>query len=373
MQSAFESGEKGQNGGLDDFDGGGCDITSLRLTRRGRYEFDLTFHVRFTHPTPDQMDSIPPLELPAPAMDCFADSGFDDYSTLGEPGKLRANFSIGVLESLLKEKSTMVAPPLANELNRDLEYVPNMINHTNLGANLGFDIDVSSQVEKAPLQMVFPKQIENFQTAIHEPFLSAFNQNNRINAFNTDELRRGMNSSEGFEAKSTFPTFSQTSTFSSGNLNSIYGLGFNPVASSTSAEIGISSDEFNFSTNTPRSSQKSPFFSSASSLSSSNLSTTIVSPSISANTSPSISAHTSPSALATIPRLIDSFPEGYFCRLCSRTFKRPSDLKRHEGVHFPEQRKHHCKQSGCERKGQNGFYRRDKLRIHERQVHGFDH
>ncbi|PMD22574.1 hypothetical protein NA56DRAFT_657972 [Hyaloscypha hepaticicola] len=63
-------------------------------------------------------------------------------------------------------------------------------------------------------------------------------------------------------------------------------------------------------------------------------------------------------------------PTRQFCGLCRSTFKRPGDLKRHEKVHFPERRSFHCWQYGCERNGRKGFYRRDKLRDHEKQVHG---
>jgi hypothetical protein len=72
----------------------------------------------------------------------------------------------------------------------------------------------------------------------------------------------------------------------------------------------------------------------------------------------------------SIPSSSNTSPSRQFCGLCRSTFKRPGDLKRHEKVHFPERRSFHCWQYGCERNGRKGFYRRDKLRDHEKQVHG---
>jgi hypothetical protein len=72
----------------------------------------------------------------------------------------------------------------------------------------------------------------------------------------------------------------------------------------------------------------------------------------------------------SMPSGTTTSPSRQFCGLCRSTFKRPGDLKRHEKVHFPERRNFHCWQYGCERNGRRGFYRRDKLRDHEKQVHG---
>ncbi len=80
---------------------------------------------------------------------------------------------------------------------------------------------------------------------------------------------------------------------------------------------------------------------------------------------PSIQAlHTSPSLSSGSP----ISPDRHTCPHCPRTFKRLGDVKRHEKVHLPGQRRFHCRQAGCERKG--GFYRRDKLRDHVKTVHG---
>jgi hypothetical protein len=76
-----------------------------------------------------------------------------------------------------------------------------------------------------------------------------------------------------------------------------------------------------------------------------------------------------PPSSPTSPSTNNNSSNRQFCRLCRSTFKRPGDLKRHEKVHFPERRSFHCWQLGCERNGRKGFYRRDKLRDHEKQVH----
>lgn len=74
--------------------------------------------------------------------------------------------------------------------------------------------------------------------------------------------------------------------------------------------------------------------------------------------------HASPSLPSSSP----ISPDRHTCPHCPRTFKRLGDVKRHEKVHIPGQRRFHCRQAGCERKA--GFYRRDKLRDHIKTVHG---
>jgi hypothetical protein len=64
-----------------------------------------------------------------------------------------------------------------------------------------------------------------------------------------------------------------------------------------------------------------------------------------------------------------NLPTRYYCGDCGSSYAREGDLKRHERYHPPKYRTFHCSQPGCERKGRKGFYRREKLRIHERRVH----
>jgi hypothetical protein len=55
---------------------------------------------------------------------------------------------------------------------------------------------------------------------------------------------------------------------------------------------------------------------------------------------------------------------------CHKPFKRRTDLDRHVqsmhlGITF------HCTVFGCDNKGGMGFSRADKLKVHEKEVHGF--
>jgi hypothetical protein len=61
----------------------------------------------------------------------------------------------------------------------------------------------------------------------------------------------------------------------------------------------------------------------------------------------------------------------HLCDRCLKAFSRAGDLRRHYKVHFPNHRTFHCLIEGCNRSGQRGFYRCDKLRDHQRQAHGF--
>ncbi len=63
-------------------------------------------------------------------------------------------------------------------------------------------------------------------------------------------------------------------------------------------------------------------------------------------------------------------PTNHLCDRCTGAFGRAGDLRRHYRVHFPDYRTFHCRLEGCSRNGQRGFYRRDKFRDHQRQVHG---
>ncbi|MCJ1402322.1 hypothetical protein MMC11_005542 [Xylographa trunciseda] len=54
---------------------------------------------------------------------------------------------------------------------------------------------------------------------------------------------------------------------------------------------------------------------------------------------------------------------------CARTFGRSADLDRHFKKHVPSAAKFYCHEIGCKFNGKP-FYRRDKLRSHERNMHG---
>ena len=54
---------------------------------------------------------------------------------------------------------------------------------------------------------------------------------------------------------------------------------------------------------------------------------------------------------------------------CKAAFKSMADLKRHSAMHCTNPVMHSCEKPGCDRVGDNGFTRKDKLRDHLRQKH----
>jgi hypothetical protein len=362
MDSTFKSGRNRPDRGLGGFEAGGCDITSLVFQRRGQYGFDLTVHRRFVPPTSSKIDTIPLLELPGPLMSSSPTIGLDEDLIFGEPGGVRTSFLSGVHEATLEHDDPMPTPSQANRLNADLEPVPNVKIHAN---NFGFNINFSTQVEKSLVQMVPEQQTENYQTVVHGPVLGYFDEKGPNDIFTVNDPGPTMDFSGRFEANPDFPTFDQGAVFSSNDFDYLCDVETTLNVPSESLEIGFSSNEFNFSDSAPIASQEGSFSSAPSSASSYSFS--------SSSSSSSELTKAAPQRIsATTPTIVDPTLDSHLCQVCHLTFKRPSDLKRHEGMHFPEQRIFHCKQLGCERKGRKGFYRRDKLRTHQRHVHGLD-
>jgi hypothetical protein len=91
------------------------------------------------------------------------------------------------------------------------------------------------------------------------------------------------------------------------------------------------------------------------------------------NTSlPSVSSRRTSSRRSKVLAIpINELPRNNLCDRCYRAFKRAGDLRRHYRVHLPGHRTFPCSIEGCNRSGEKGFYRRDKLRDHQRQAHGF--
>ena len=54
---------------------------------------------------------------------------------------------------------------------------------------------------------------------------------------------------------------------------------------------------------------------------------------------------------------------------CKAAFNSMTDLKRHSAMHCTNPVMHSCEKPGCDRVGDNGFARKDKLRDHLRQKH----
>ena len=54
---------------------------------------------------------------------------------------------------------------------------------------------------------------------------------------------------------------------------------------------------------------------------------------------------------------------------CKKTFKHMKDLTRHSKNHCLEAERIDCAAPGCDRKGNNGFHRMDKMKDHYRKMH----
>lgn len=59
----------------------------------------------------------------------------------------------------------------------------------------------------------------------------------------------------------------------------------------------------------------------------------------------------------------------YACAICKKTFRRPSDLQRHEGKHRSGPKKFDCPSERCAFKAERGFYRKDKMVNHVKNRH----
>jgi hypothetical protein len=317
---------------------GGYDITSVVFHRRGQYDFNLTLHGLFVPPVSHLMDSTPPIEQPG--------RGVSGFSVLDAP----------------------------------------------LSANLEFGFDSPSQAAATLLDIVTERQEGHYETAANDPFLNNFDQENLDDIFNVDIPRRRIGFSDSLETNqipsspNSEPLFSDE--LNQDNPNEIFdidisslGIDFsnsvetNPNTPATTQNTRISS--INLDQHIPNDSFDIDVPGQEINLSNSLEANPDV-PTASQDTNFSSNEYDLTTRLstptrrppATTPISGNSSPERHSCRLCSSTFKRPSDLKRHVKVHFPGQRKFHCRQLGCGRNGRKGYYRRDKLRDHERQVHG---
>jgi hypothetical protein len=58
----------------------------------------------------------------------------------------------------------------------------------------------------------------------------------------------------------------------------------------------------------------------------------------------------------------------YACGVCTKTYSRPADLRRHMPEHDPDAVRYSCPFEYCNRKGSNGFLRADKLAEHRRAL-----
>lgn len=333
-------GGSGRTRGAEPLEAGYCDITSLFFHRRGQYAFGLTFHGSFVPPASHAVDTIAQTDQPGPGGSSTVIIANDEDSISGEADGLRASFPNGTCRIALENEDWMTAPMQNPEIVPEAKILGNiefdfdfplhledLQGHTASEGQGGIDGNTTKPffngsnflqaAEAAPLFIAPQQQNEIFQTAIGEQFWSDSVHKDPEDAPGANESSQEWNFSESFESTSHFQVSRQEPSFSSNDYDSLDSL--------------------------PPSSQES---------------------------SVSTTTAASPNTQATTPSSTNSFSDRPFCNICRATFKRVGDLKRHEGVHLPK--RFHCKQLGCDRKGRNGFYRRDKLRAHEKQVHGVE-
>ena len=262
-----------------------------------------------------------------------------------------------------------------------------------MSANLEPPFDVTSQLAETPPQTTAKQHFDDYQT-FHKPFSGKLDQSNpeEVNGTGLIGQRSGFNNEfvsytiNGQETNSSF----HNSAF-------LHGAGMSQDNSLADMESRLSTNELTFPNGAAQSSYQESSFSSVSSMASSEsnfsdtgrLSSQATSVSSAASTSfndfsaperartpdqesffSSVPQSSSEPEVTTAGTVTLSAPARRSCPLCRSTFKRVGDLKRHSGKHLP--RNFHCKQPGCGRKGVDGFYRRDKLRAHERQMHGME-
>jgi hypothetical protein len=368
--------------------GGYCNITTLFSHRRGQYDFDIKIHGYFVPPASHIMSSAP-IEQPGQDVGGFATSGLDEDSHFGGIGRLGAIFSNGVRRAGQELDIPVAASNQTNGHIEDIEPVQDAA----LDAQFELDFDFPSQAETAPLHIPLECQDGLYDMAFNDHLLNNVPQEPTTDILTTDIPGQKTDFSGRIE---TNPSAASACTemnisskqFDEGVPSDVFdmdipgqesyfsgSLGPNSNLPSASPMTSFSSNDFNldtpndiFSIDCPR--QEINF--------SNSFETNPNAPSASQETSSSNDFNLTPipstpphSSQAATPSSSNSSPDRHSCRHCNSTFKRQTDLKRHAKVHFPGQRKFHCRQPGCVRNGRKGFYRRDKLRDHEKQVHEF--
>jgi hypothetical protein len=426
MDFTLEPGRNRRNRGAEHFEAGYRDITSSFFQSCGQYSDDATLHGLFVPSSLNTMD-LAAQSKPESGEGSFATIGLDEDSIFGEARGLRDAFLNGLRGPNLDGGNPVAAPSQANGQNEDLEPVLNTTVYPYF--EIGFDI--YSQVENGPLHItaqeqdtedrhyetptndsfrpfqndfyfppqavpspfhMFPEQQNgNYRTAINRPFLSDFaqespaeqpngNYQSDVNGFFLSDLdletpNDNFSDSEPGQGRNflqaDFPTSSQETALSFTSFRSFHNAETNPTVRSMNPELSFSSNEFDFLDGVEETSPSAPPADPEMGLSSSEFDfLDSFLPSSQESSLSNLMTATSPSTPATTLSSSTNSPDRYSCHKCPSVFKRAGDLKRHQGVHLP--RNFHCRQSGCRRKGRNGFYRRDKLRAHMRQAHGMD-
>lgn len=319
-----------------------------------QHAFDSTLH-RFSVTMPSHpMGSIAQTNQLGPGAGSLASIGIGEDSIFGEAA-----------EDLCHWQGDGGVEPVPNStMHPDLEMVFDSILQSNSPRQLGLrnqdmhyqttvndsgrftnDLDFLPQAVSDPPSQPAPEQQNgNYQSTTNRSLLSDFGQEsppdqqygNYQRIINGPFLGPDRLSQEMSLSEEEFPTSSQETGLSWNNFKTSMSI------PSARPETIFSSSEFDCLGNFPTSSQES---------SSSHLTTSA-----------------SPTTPATTPSSVNTSPDRLSCPECFKTFGRAGDLKRHQGMHLP--RKYHCRQQGCKRNGGKGFYRRDKLRAHQKKRHG---
>jgi hypothetical protein len=405
-------------------EGGYCDIISQTFHRHGRHKF-VTIHGFFVSSASSVMGSISSIRQPEPGMGGFETIGLEDSlfgalrgaeglePDVSEAASSRTN---GRNEDLhpFPERNLDVAFEFESAFPSQFEVAPtrqgrpyetvanealpnNSFSVGMPGQGIGFSdgLGTSPHVPSASQETSFNsdrfgpgntnkmfhfshilERNPNVPSASQEPSFSS-NAPTKQRKFNSSAFKPILtndyfNFSGSLENANVAPVSPETSfysDFNSDNTNGVFDMDFSgnlrtsPNAPSASQETSFSN---NFALNSTPLSQQPSFSQKSTPYTPPSQDTHLSNTSFLPPPTPKTPSPSSPS-LATSP----SSNSPHSCSICSATFKRPGDVKRHEKKHFPAQIAYHCWEVGCERNGMKGFYRRDKLRDHEKTVHGF--
>ena len=349
------------------------DITSLFSNPR---EANIILHGFFVLPASHMINSTPPIEQPAPGMGSFATISPNETSHFEESSCVRAGFPNEVSFTGIDFNLPVTA--------------------STLDANFEIDLESLSQIAAGPVDITPRRQDGLHDTPFTNPFANDLPQQNLSDIFRDEIPSQEYDFSRSLETNPNILSATPETSFSSShydqvtphdifslNIPSQDSLETNPYQPPPSKEYDSSRNletspnvlsatpQTSFSSNDFNQDKVSEIFVSESP---DIQATHLIGPSTmqetrndSDLTSIPIPDTPSPSSPASNN---NSSPDRHSCSQCSATFKRTGDVKRHEKVHIPGQRRFHCWQLGCERNGRRGFYRRDKLRDHEKQVHG---
>ncbi|KAE8451710.1 hypothetical protein EG329_003167 [Mollisiaceae sp. DMI_Dod_QoI] len=373
---------RNRRGGL--LDGGYCDITSFRLQRRGPYDFTLSIQGSFVPPASHMMNSTP-IEQPRAGGCDVAFIDLDGNSLFGESDGLGNIFPNGAH----RISSEVQVPVVASSWNNGQNGAHESIQDTALDANFDFDLNNLPRSSINPLDIAGEHQKGHCEIAVSDSVLNGF-QDNLDDIIGMSLPGQGIDWPDSLETRQTASALGSkmhlSDEFNEDNGKGIFDIGVRgleidpetkPNAPSVSQDVSffpfrldqntlndiLSIDIPSFETVLPDSLEMSPNPPSSQAMSFS-------SNSDASDFSTHLSTPTRHSPAAT-PSSAGSPGRNHFCNHCNKAFERSSDLNRHAKVHFSGQRIFPCTHLGCRRKEAKAFYRKDKLKDHEKQVHGF--